>query len=127
MKFGHLHVYCQELEPAIAFLTEGLNGELLSRRTMVDRPGAEIRMGGMVIYLSEMGREWAGQDYAARVCGYNHLGFFVDDLDAALARLCAMPGVTQDGEPFLVPAARRRCVYLVGPSNLHIELVENMK
>lgn len=127
MKFGHLHVHCQELEPAIAFLTEGLNGELLIRRTMVDRPGAEIRMGDMVIYLSEMGREWAGQDYAAKVCGYNHLGFFVDDLDAALARLLAMRGVTQDGEPFIVTAAKRRCAYLIGPSNLYIELMENMK
>lgn len=127
MKFAHLHVYCQELEPAIAFLTEGLNGELLVRRPMVGQPGAEIRMGDMVIYLSEMGREWAGQDYAAKVCGYNHLGFFVDDLDAELVRLCAMPGVTQDGEPFVVAATKRRCVYLVGPSKLHVELVENMK
>ena len=127
MKFGHLHVYCQELEPAIAFFTEGLNGELLIRRPMLGKPGAEIRMDGMVIYLCEMGREWAGQDYAARVCGYNHLGFFVDDLDAALARLRALPGVTQDGEPFVVAAAKRRCVYLAGPSKLYVELMEDMK
>lgn len=127
MKFAHLHVYCQELEPAIAFLTEGLNGELLTRRPMLGRPGAEIRMDGMTLFLCEMGGDWAGQDCAAKVCGYNHLGFFVDDLEAAMARLLALQGVAQNGEPFIVAAGNLRCVYITGPSKLSVELMERME
>lgn len=124
---AHLHTYCRELEPAIRFFTEGLNGELLARRIMMGDPGAEIRIDGTMIFLREVGAEWASQDYSGKICGYNHLGFLVDDLDATLTRLLAMPGVAQDGEPFVIAARKRRCVYLTGPSDLYIELVEDMK
>lgn len=127
MKLSHLHTLCQDLEPTIAFFTEGLNGELLVRRPMLGDPGAEIRIADTVLYLQEVGGDWADQDYAAKVCGYNHLGFLVDDLDAALARLLALPGVTQNGEPFLVASSKRRCVYITGPSRLCVELMQDMR
>ncbi|MCH5276531.1 MAG: VOC family protein [Desulfovibrionaceae bacterium] len=127
MKLAHIHVYCQELEPVIAFFTEGLNGELLGRNLLRGAPGAEIRMDGMMIFLREMGGEWAEQDYAGKVCGYNHLGFFVDDLDATLARLLSLPGVSRNGEPFVIADKKLRCVFLTGPSKLHVELMENMQ
>lgn len=127
MELAHVHVYCQELEPAIRFFTEGLGGELIVKRNMMGDPGAEIRLSQTPLFVREVGKDWAPQDCDAEVCGYSHFGFLVDDLDTTLKRLLTLPDVRQQGEPFDIPARKRRCVYLTGPSGLYIELVEDVK
>lgn len=127
MQLAHVHVYCQDLEPTIRFFTEGLGGELLVKRIMMGDPGAEIRLNETPVFVRQVGPDWARQDCDAKVCGYSHFGFLVDDLDAVLKRLLAMPDVQQQGEPFIIPARNRRCVYLTGPSGLYVELVEDIK
>lgn len=63
----------------------------------------------------------------AEACGYNHLGFLVDNLDETLAKLLAMPGVRLDIEPFVIPARKRRCAFIAGPCELYVELMEDVK
>ena len=127
MQLTHMHVYCRELEPALRFLTEGFDGQLVGRRLMLGCPGAEIRFDGLVLFLKEVGGDWAPQEPAAHVCGYNHLGFFVDDLDSTLARLLALPEVHIETEPFVIKDRQRRCAFVTGPSNLYVEVVEDAK
>jgi len=127
MKLAHLHTYCQELEPALKFFTEGLNGVLVARRLMMGTPGAEIQIDGLTLFLKEVGKDWANATPTAEACGYNHLGFLVDNLDETLAKLLAMPGVRLDIEPFVIPARKRRCAFIAGPCELYVELMEDVK
>ncbi len=124
MKITHLHVYCRDLEPCLAFMTEGLKGKLIKKRLMMGCPGAEIQFDGVVIFLRAVGDAWKAPDLTAG--GYNHIGFFVDDLDKTLAEVTAMPGVRLDGEAFIANNTRR-CQYVVGPDELYVEFVEEMK
>ncbi len=127
MQPAHLHVYCRELDPALVFMTKGLKGELIGKRLMMGCPGAEIRLGTLVVFLKEVGPTWTDADVAATTCGYNHLGFLVEDLDKTLAELTAIPGVRIETEPFVIPARKRRCAFVTGPSNLYVEFMEDVK
>ena len=127
MRVTHLHVYCRDLEPALTFMTDALKGTLIQKRDMMGCPGAEIQFEGMAVYLREVGRSWSDPDISAQICGYNHLGFFVEDLDQTLARVTAMPDVRIDGEPFVIKERQRRGAYVVGPGNLYVEFVEVLK
>ena len=127
MKLAHLHTYVRELEPDVKFMTEGLKGELMGRRLMMGCPGAEVRLDGLTVFLKEVGKDWALAQPTAEICGYNHLGFLVEDLDKTLAELLAMPDVRLDIEPFVIAARKRRCAFVAGPGELYVELMEDVK
>lgn len=127
MFITHLHVYCRELEPSLEFMLKGLKGKLLCRRLMMGTPGAEIQFDGFIIYLKEIGTDWVDPEPGAKITGYHHLGFDVEDLDASMKELLAMPGVRLEAEPTVVKARNRRCAFFYGPGNLYFELVEDLK
>lgn len=127
MQFTHLHVYCRDLEASLKFLTDGLKGKFIQRRPMMGTPGAEIEIGNVMIFLKEVDESWSDPAVTDKVCGYSHLGFFVEDLDKTVAELTAMPDVRLEGEPIIVKARNRRCAFLHGPGNLYVEVVEELK
>lgn len=125
MLLDHMHVFCRSLEPSVAFLTEGFGGKVTERRLMGGKPGAVIAFGGLNIFLKESGTDFTPPDVTAKVCGYSHLGFIVDDLDKTLAALCARPDTHAVGEPFM--AGKRRCAFVAGPDELYVEVMQQME
>lgn len=61
------------------------------------------------------------------VCGGGHIGLLVDDFDAAVERLRAVPDVRLLGESSVLPGdhllAGRRWIYFLTPWGLQLELV----
>jgi len=126
MKIAHLHTFCQELEPALAFLTEGLKGELVERRLMMGTPGAVIRFDNMTVFLKEVGADWAPALAQDKICGFNHICFQVDDLNKTLEDVLALPGTKLAFEPYEIPGKNHRATFVIGPSNIYIELMEDV-
>ncbi len=125
-EFDHVHVLCSDLEPVIAFFTEALGATLLRRRMIgaVPVPGADIQFGDTVLYLKQCGPEWKAAAPTDPICGYNHIGFVVEDMDAALKELTARPDTRLVLEPYM--AGKRLCAFLAGPDNLYVEIMQNM-
>ena len=117
---------CKNLEPVLSFLSEGFGVEILRRRTMMTDPPtpvADVNIGGAMYILKQVGPEWQDPDPAALICGYHHLGFLVDDLDACLARLTARPDTRLVVEPYSV--GKRLCAFVAGPDNLYVEVMQD--
>ena len=125
--FDHVHVLCSDLEPVIVFLTEAFGAKLLRRRMIgaVPMPGADIQIGDTMLYIKQMGPEWKAAEPTGSVCGYNHIGFLVDDMDAALKELTARPDTRLVLEPYV--AGKRLCAFLTGPDNLYVEIMKNIE
>ena len=125
MRLDHIHIYCRSLEPVITFLTEAFGGKIKERRLMGGKPGVVIDFDGMAIFIKESGNEFTPPDLSAKICGYKHLGFRVDDMDEALATLCTRPDTRLVVEPY-VPG-KRLCAFVAGPDNLYVELSQEIK
>lgn len=73
----HISLPCRDLAESKRFYTQVLGGELIH-----DVPGfAEVRLGGMIIGMSEQPGGWTGT-----AAEYPHYGFNVDGANFALAR-----------------------------------------
>jgi catechol 2,3-dioxygenase-like lactoylglutathione lyase family enzyme len=103
-------------------------GEQLAR--IVGIPSAAIEVAyarghgfevELLHYVSPDGRR--SSDLRPCDPGHAHLGFYVADLDATLARL-ADHGFVAAGPPEMVAAVGRRAVYAYGPDGLVLELSE---
>lgn len=125
MLLDHMHIFCRSLEPSLTFLSEAFGGEVTARRLMGGKPGAVVAFGGLDVFLKEAGGEFTLPDVTAKVCGYSHLGFLVDDLDQCLASLCARPDTRPVGEPFM--SGKRRCAFVAGPDELYVEIMQQME
>lgn len=125
MQLNHLHLFCRTLEPSLDFLLAALKGTLKEKRLMGGLPGAEIRFGELTVYLKAVGESWNPPDLSATVCGYNHLGFAVDDLAKTLEEVTSRPDARLVGEPFTV-GGKRRCAFVAGPDNLYVEFVQDL-
>ena len=126
MNVAHIHAFCQELEPALRFLTEGLKGELVERRLMRGTPGAVIQFDNLTVYLKEVGNDWEKAIPQEKFCGFNHLCFHVEDLDSMLKDILKLPDVKLAFEPYEIPGKNHRATFVIGPSNLYIELMEDI-
>ena len=125
--FDHVHVLCSELEPVITFFTEAFGATLLRRRMIgaIPMPGADIQFGDTVLYLKQSGADWKAASPTDPVCGYNHIGFVVDDMTAALKELTARSDTRLVIEPYR--AGKRLCAFLAGPDNLYVEIMQEME
>jgi len=91
---------------------------------------AKLRVGALDLELFEY-RAPDTATVTARNCdpGGHHLGFLVDDIDAAVAALDTIEGVTVLGTVSTLPGghplAGRRWVYLLSPWGQQLELVDD--
>ena len=126
----HIHVFCTELEPMIAFFEAACGAALVSRRTYGDGVlGAAMTIG--VAYAPDLlteARLNLKQLPCARpetvMAGMNHIGFAVKNLEAACEAACAAPGARLDTPPTL--GAGLRYAFIRGPEDILVELVELM-
>ncbi|WP_298067443.1 VOC family protein [uncultured Mailhella sp.] len=127
MKLAHLHILVREIDPAVDFVTEVLKGKLQNRDPLKGSPSAEILVDGLKVCLKEVGKDWELPQPTAKVCGYNHIAFSVESLDAALAEVLAAPGVRLAVEPFIISDRKLRCAFIAGPGEIYVELMESLK
>lgn len=125
MNLEHVHIYCTSLEPIITFLTEALGGKLKTRRLSGGKPGAEVVFGNLMIVVKESGPGFRPPDLSAKVCGYNHLAFVVEDIHQTLAALCVRPDTRLVVEPYM--PGQRICAFIAGPDDLYVELIQAIK
>ena len=126
-EFSHVHILCADLEPVLTFLTEAFGAEIVRRRMIgtVPMPGADVKIGAIMLYIKANGSDWKAPDPTAPICGYNHIGFLVDNVKAALKELTARPDTRLVVAPFV--AGTRLCAFVAGPDNLYVEIMEDIK
>ena len=138
---NHTSFTVADLDRAVAFFSQGLGFELVSKaprdpeavQQITAVEGADI----MVAYLQAPGHRLELIEYlapgekgrnTARPCdtGFAHLAFDVSDMDAALAAAEAH-GVLPLNPPYVIdrgPNAGRRVVYLKSDNGLALEFIE---
>ena len=127
--FDHVHILCTELEPMLTFLTEAFGAQIVRRRMAgaagtIPKPGADVLVGDCMLYVISRDKNWQAPDPTASVCGYNHIGFIVDDLDSALRDLAARADTRLVREPFM--SGKRLCAFVAGPDNLYVEIMQEI-
>lgn len=121
MQLEHVNLSVADLDRSLAFYTAALGLPVRWRGlTSSGRPAAHV--GGdrsyVALFQATDGASSAEPDYD-RV-GFNHLGFVVDDLDAARARLAGL-GIAPRSVMDYAPGRR---LYLDDPDGFEFELVE---
>jgi len=138
----HTGITVSSLEESLRFWVDALGFRLMSREThdsgpfmdeLVGVPGAAVSIAsveapGHVIELLEYTSPPDRARVKPRSCdvGSFHLGFVIDDLDAALERI-ALAGWRPLGEPQTAQSADRagtRLTYVRGPDGTTVELFE---
>ena len=122
-EFTHVHVYASDPEATVAWLTDGVGGEVASVREHPGYPKATIvRLGGQVVQVRGHKDAERFEPAGSRSYGIDHIGLAVPDLEAALAELRArgIEPVTEFEQGFSIPAG---IAFLRGPDNLWIEIV----
>lgn len=119
MRLEHVNLTVADLERSIGFYCTLLGLRVRWQgMTAGGTPAAHVGDDAMYLALFE-GRGTAPTwDYST--VGYNHMGFVVDDLDAARARLEAQGAPIHAVDPY-EPGRR---LYFTDPDGLEVELVE---
>ena len=118
MKFSLVTLYMEELEPSLAFYRDLLGMQELRR---IDTPGGAIvflGQGGNVELELIAGKQYAGSRYT----GFS-IGFDVDDMEAAIAKL-EEQGIKKVSGPANA-GGTTILAFLEGPSGEQVELIQH--
>lgn len=138
--FGHVHMFSADPPAAGAWYAKELGLRSLPQTTQRIYKGVQIAPAAfvtadhvsMIIYpvdylqtaAPEVWKARGGAFAATRGRVVDHLGFSVDDLDAALARL-RNDGVKVTAEPRSIADGRIRFAFVEGPDQVAIELIQD--
>ena len=119
MRLEHVNLTVGDLERSIRFYTElfGLRVRWQGT-TSSGTPAAHV--GDDDSYLAFFEGRGASPAWNYGAVGYNHMGFVVEDLDAAKARVIELGGEVH-GEDEYDPGRR---LYFTDPDGFEVELVE---
>ena len=117
----HIHHYCTNLEETIAFWRDGFGVPFVRYRKFGEDSGAEMDMGNGVLFFAVQCCS-ESRALSKPICGLDHLGMQVPDIDAALKHLTSIPGVRVGREPFMSESLR--CAFVIGPDEVRVELIE---
>ncbi len=120
-KVNHLHVICKDLQKMIEFWTTGLGALFKEYRVFGGADGAVLMAGNLQVNLRvpKQGEQADGE--SGSCLGYDHVGFEVDDLDAACSRLIGLGCSINTGPTEL---SDRKIVFLRGPEGITLELMQ---
>lgn len=120
--FTHVHVYASDPDATVFWLTDGLGGQVVSRRQHPGYPMAtQVRFGNQIVQVRGPRDNERFGDAGPRTYGLDHFGLSVPDLEATLAALRkrgVVPESTFDNG-FSVPDG---VAFLRGPDGLWVEL-----
>jgi catechol 2,3-dioxygenase-like lactoylglutathione lyase family enzyme len=138
--FGHVHMFSADPPAAGAWYAKELGLRSLPQTTQRIYKGVQIAPAAfvtadhvsMIIYPVEYLQAAAPEVWKARGGAFastrgrvvDHLGFSVDDLDAALARM-RNDGVKVTAEPRSIADGRIRFAFVEGPDQIAIELIQD--
>ncbi len=120
-KINHLHIICQDLQNMIEFWTNGLGARFKEYRSFGPADGAVLMVDTLQVNLRVPKEDESSADDSASCLGYDHVGFEVDDVDAACSHLAEL-GCTIDSGP--TELSDRKIVFLKGPENITLELMQ---
>jgi methylmalonyl-CoA/ethylmalonyl-CoA epimerase len=122
VQLDHVGIVVSDLEETLAFFRDALG---LEPERRVDEPGraraAFLPAGEAFVELIEVTRE--GTPQRSGVTRIEHLGVRVDDLDAELERIRAMPLATETPEP-VVKGGRRMIAVDAPTAGVRLQLIE---
>ena len=116
--FHHVHLSAEDPDATLAWYRDVLGGEPASLRSMVDG----LRFGDVWLLVSQHDR---GAPATTAGRAVDHIGFVVDDLDAAAAEMAAFDVIFEQ-EAAVPPNGRTqaRRAFIAGPDNVRLEVVE---
>jgi catechol 2,3-dioxygenase-like lactoylglutathione lyase family enzyme len=117
-----VHVYASDPDATVAWLTDGLGGEVVGRVQHDGYPmRTEVLIGGQLVQVRGRRETEHFADAGPRSYGIDHIGLGVTDVDAALEELRArgIEPVTTFDNGFVVPPG---VAFLRGPDELWVEL-----
>ena len=123
----HIHLYASDIEATAHWYRRVLDAEVLRLRQSDGRVRTDLRIGGMMLYLSDAKRLSANLGWTLSEAapsphmGLDHFGLAVDDLDAAAAELRERGADITFGPKTLRPGAA--CLYLRAPDGVTIEIL----
>ena len=123
--FVHLHLYCNQLEPMIKFFVEGFGAQLTMRRKFDEDDGAVLSLGTTpLLYIQQTKVDAAKSGIAA----YDHIGFNVGDIEAALEKAMSAPGAALGrGIQAGGLGGKSKTAFVRGPEGIRVELVQPPK
>jgi lactoylglutathione lyase len=122
LTFDHVHLKSPDPEKTAQYYEHMFGAEILRLFYSDGEPRIGINLGGILFYISDTRGKPTGAAPAERpYWGMEHIGFIVEDVDAAAAELRGK-GAVFSQEPHS-PKPGVRNVYILGPDNVHIELI----
>ena len=120
-KTNHLHIICNDLEKMKNFWTQGIGAEFKEDRNFGGAAGAVLQLDELQINLRVPKNTEQEIEQNRDSLGYDHLGMEVDDITSACSDLAAFGCSIESGPTEL---SDRKIVFLKGPENITLELIQ---
>ena len=120
-KTNHLHIICNDLEKMKNFWTQGIGAEFKENRSFGGAAGAVLQLDELQINLRVPKNTEQEIEQNRDSLGYDHLGMEVDDIASACSDLAAFGCSIESGPTEL---SDRKIVFLKGPENITLELIQ---
>ena len=120
-KTNHLHIICDDLENMREFWTAGIGATFKEERSFGGAAGAVLQLDDLQINLRVPKAAESEIKPNEVALGYDHMGLEVDDMESACSHLVGFGCSIQSGPTELND---RKIVFLKGPENLTLELIQ---
>jgi lactoylglutathione lyase len=121
-KYDHIHLKSPDPEKTAQYYEFMFGAEILRLQYSDGEPRIGVRLGGILFYISDTRGKPTGTAPAGRpFWGVEHIGFVVDDVDKTAAELRRKGAIFSQEPDSPKPGVRN--VYILGPENVHIELI----
>ncbi len=120
-KTNHLHIICDDLENMKDFWTQGIGANFKEDRSFGGAAGAVLQLDDLQINLRVPKSTEHDIKPNEVALGYDHVGLEVDDVESACSHLVAFGCSIESGPTDLND---RKIVFLKGPENLTLELIQ---
>lgn len=119
----HVHQLCKNKEAMVSFWQNSFGLEIMGTGVVGGCPGTYMALGnGLRLTIQEVANDLAPQ---VRCGGFDHIGFQVDDFDASLARLLALPDVTLHKSE--AKSDVYRYAFIKGPEGIVVEILSPLE
>ena len=120
-KTNHLHIICDDLDNMKDFWIKGIGARFTEERSFGGAAGAVLQLDDLQINLRVPKTSENEIKANEAALGYDHLGLEVDDIESACSHLATFGCSIESGPTDL---SDRKIVFLKGPENLTLELIQ---
>jgi catechol 2,3-dioxygenase-like lactoylglutathione lyase family enzyme len=121
-RIEHVHFYCADPEATLGFFQKYFDAAVDGRVPFPDWLIIRMKLGETIVALSpKRGDMVLGEPARGPRRGFDHLGVFVEGIDALVARMQA-DGVEVEAAPY--DAGPVRIAYVYAPDGIQLELIQ---